>query len=146
MMAFCILCYSGSTNIICFSHTNWPITTLDFHIGSSWHDTAVAWPVEIRGCLCHMKLTINLLPFFFIWKILPSGKCISNLYEDAGCWLFWKCWNEKIIMLRIQTILQYFYKMLIWLISYWFSSKPNINITFSFATNHSPHQQFVNFL
>ena len=27
--------------------------------------------------------------------------------------------------------------------SYWFLSKPIINITFSFTNNYSPHQQFV---
>ena len=29
--------------------------------------------------------------------------------------------------------------------SYWFSSRPTINITFSFTNNHSPYQQFVKF-
>ena len=48
-------------------------------------------------------------------------------------------------MLQLQTILQYFYKMLMWSTSYWFSSKSTINITFSFTNNHSPHQQFVKF-
>ena len=28
---------------------------------------------------------------------------------------------------------------------YQFSSKPTINITFSFTNNHAPHQQFVKF-
>ena len=43
------------------------------------------------------------------------------------------------IMLQPQTILQYFYKMLMWSTPYWFSSKPTINITFSFINNHSSH-------
>ena len=43
------------------------------------------------------------------------------------------------VMLQPQIILQYFYKMLMWPISYWFSSKPTINITFSFTNNHSSH-------
>ena len=33
--------------------------------------------------------------------------------------------------------------MLIWLTSYWFSSKLIFNITFSFTNNHSPHHLFV---
>ena len=44
------------------------------------------------------------------------------------------------VMLQPQTILQYFYKMLMWPTSYRFSSKSTINITFSFTNNHSPHQ------
>ena len=43
-----------------------------------------------------------------------------------------------------QTILQYFYKMLICSISYWFLSRTTINITFLFTNNHSPHQHFAN--
>ena len=37
-------------------------------------------------------------------------------------------------MLQTQTVLQHFYKMLMWPTSYWFSSKSTINITFSFTT------------
>ena len=46
-------------------------------------------------------------------------------------------------MLHQYTILQHFYKMLMWLTSYWFSFRPINNITFSFTDNHLPHQQFV---
>ena len=44
------------------------------------------------------------------------------------------------------TITNYFttfYKMLMWPTSYWFSSMPIINITFSFTNNYLPHQQLV---
>ena len=37
------------------------------------------------------------------------------------------------VMLQLQTILQCFYKMLMWQISYWFLSRPTINITFFFT-------------
>ena len=40
----------------------------------------------------------------------------------------------------------YFYKLLMWPTSYWFSSRSIINITFSFTNNHLPHQQFVKIL
>jgi len=33
-------------------------------------------------------------------------------------------------MLKAQTVLQHFYKMLIWSTFHWFSSRPTINITF----------------
>ena len=46
------------------------------------------------------------------------------------------------VMLHSQIILQHFYKMLMWLISYWFSFRPIINNTFSFTNNYSPYQQF----
>ena len=46
-------------------------------------------------------------------------------------------------MLQTQIILQHFYKILMWLTSYWFSSSPTINITFSFTNNHLSYQQFV---
>ena len=48
-------------------------------------------------------------------------------------------------MLQPQTILQYFYKLLMWPAYYWFSFKSIINIIFSFTNNHSPHKQFVKF-
>ena len=47
-------------------------------------------------------------------------------------------------MLQPQTILQHFYKMLICPVSYWFSSRTTINITFLFTNTHSPHQHFIN--
>ena len=40
-------------------------------------------------------------------------------------------------MLQLQTILQHFYKLLMWLTSNWFSFRPTINITFLFTNNHS---------
>ena len=43
------------------------------------------------------------------------------------------------IMLWSQIILQHFYNMLMWATSYWFSSKPTINITFSFTNNYLSH-------
>ena len=46
-------------------------------------------------------------------------------------------------MLQLQIISQHFYKPLIWPTSYYFSSKPTINITFLFINNHSSHQQFI---
>ena len=47
------------------------------------------------------------------------------------------------IMLQLQTILQHFYKLLMWLTFYWFSFRVTINIIFSLTNNHSPHQHFV---
>ena len=50
------------------------------------------------------------------------------------------------VMLYSKTILQNFYKLLMWITSYWFSSKPTINTintTYLFTNNHSSHQQFV---
>ena len=47
------------------------------------------------------------------------------------------------VILYPQTILQHFYKVLMWPTVYWFSSKSTININFSFTNNYSPHQQFV---
>ena len=40
----------------------------------------------------------------------------------------------------VTNYFKYFYKMLMWSTSYWFSSKSIINIIFSFTNNHSPHQ------
>ena len=37
------------------------------------------------------------------------------------------------VMLHSRTILQHFYKLLMWPTSYWFSSRPTINNTFSFT-------------
>ena len=53
--------------------------------------------------------------------------------------------NTKLrrVMLQTQTILQYFYKILIWLTSYWFSLGPQLISFFSFTNNHSSNQQFV---
>ena len=48
-------------------------------------------------------------------------------------------------MLLSQTILQYFYKLLMWPTFYLFLSRLTINITFLFINNHSPHQQFVKY-
>ena len=70
---------------------------------------------------------------FISFKVVTIGKSDSFL-EYAYC---------QRLMLQKQTILQYFYKMWMWSTFYWFSSKPNINITFSFTNDHSPHQQFV---
>ena len=39
------------------------------------------------------------------------------------------------VILQSQTILQHFYKLLMWPTFYWFSSRPTINITFSFTNN-----------
>ena len=47
------------------------------------------------------------------------------------------------VILQTQTILQYFYKILMWLTFYWFSFRSTINITFSFINNHSLYLQFV---
>ena len=47
------------------------------------------------------------------------------------------------VIVQAQTILQHFYKMLMWPTSYWFLSWLTINIIFSFINNHSPYQQFV---
>ena len=50
------------------------------------------------------------------------------------------------VMLYSKTILQNFYKLLMWITSYWFSSKHTtntINTTYLFTNNHSSHQQFV---
>ena len=41
------------------------------------------------------------------------------------------------VMLQTQTILQYFYKLLMCPTSYWFSYRPTIKITFSFIYNHA---------
>ena len=50
------------------------------------------------------------------------------------------------VMLYSKTILQNFYKLLMWITFYWFSSKHTtntINTTYLFTNNHSSHQQFV---
>ena len=54
-----------------------------------------------------------------------------------------KNWIVAKVMLCPQTILSYFYKLLLWPISYWFSSRLTNNITFLFINNHSSHQQFM---
>ena len=46
-------------------------------------------------------------------------------------------------MLHPQTILQQFFKMLMWPTSYWYSSKYIINIIFLFTNNYLSYQQFV---
>ena len=48
-------------------------------------------------------------------------------------------------MLQVQTILQYFYKLLLWLISYWFSFGPTTSIIILFINNYLLHQQFRKF-
>ena len=48
------------------------------------------------------------------------------------------------VMIRLQIILPYFYKLLLWPISYWFLLGPTNNITFLFTNNHSSLQQFMN--
>ena len=52
-------------------------------------------------------------------------------------------WTVARVMLRPQTILPYFYKLLLWPIFYWFLSWPTNNIIFLFTNNHSLHQQFI---
>ena len=47
------------------------------------------------------------------------------------------------VILQLQTILQHFYKLLLYPTSYWFSSRPTDNITFLFIYNHLPHHQFI---
>ena len=47
--------------------------------------------------------------------------------------------KQKQKQIGLYSILQYFYKMLMWLTSYWFSFMLIINITFSFTNNHLPH-------
>ena len=46
-------------------------------------------------------------------------------------------------MLQLQTILQYFYKLLMYSTYYWFLFRPTINITFLFTKKYSLHHQFV---
>ena len=53
-----------------------------------------------------------------------------------------KNWTVARVMLCPQTILPYFYKLLLWLISY-FSSRSTNNIIFLFTNNYSSHQQFM---
>ena len=53
--------------------------------------------------------------------------------------------KKKKVMQQPQIILQHFYKMLMWPNSYWFLSRPTVNITFSFTNNHFPPQQSVKF-
>ena len=65
------------------------------------------------------------------------------LYLESHLTLIFNCSNLKWVMLLSKSILQHFYKMLMWSTFYWFSSRPTINITFSFTNNHSSHQQFV---
>ena len=52
-------------------------------------------------------------------------------------------WTVARVILRPKTILPYFYKLLLWPISYLFSSRPTNNITFLFTNNHSSYQQFM---
>ena len=76
----------------------------------------------------------------------PFGTC-----SGVGLWIydvlfvFCKFLIKKMSNVTNTNYLQHFYKMLMWPTSYWFSSRPIINITFSFTNNHSPYQQFVNF-
>ena len=51
-------------------------------------------------------------------------------------------WTVTKVMIWSQTILPYFYKLLLWLISY-FSSRSTNNIIFLFTNNYSSHQQFM---
>ena len=74
----------------------------------------------------------------YIWCIW----CNLNLFH---IYIYIYFFILKRVMLQPQTILQYFYKLLIWPIFYWFSFRHTINITFWFTNNYSPHQQFVNF-
>ena len=48
-------------------------------------------------------------------------------------------------MLQQQTILQYFYKRLLWPTLIGFHLGPPLTSFFLFTNNHSPHQHFVNF-
>ena len=48
-------------------------------------------------------------------------------------------------MLQAKTILQYFYKLLLWPTSYWFPFWSTPNITLTFTNNYLSHQQFVKF-
>ena len=48
-------------------------------------------------------------------------------------------------MLQLQTILQHFYKFLIWPTFYWFSFRSTISIIFLFINDYISHQQFVKF-
>ena len=54
-----------------------------------------------------------------------------------------KNWTVARVILRPKTILPYFYELLLWPISYLFSSRPTNNITFLFTNNHSSYQQFM---
>ena len=75
----------------------------------------------------------------------------THIYLDQVIVEFLSCIKIKIktyylkVMLQSQIILQYFYKLLMYPTSNWFSSRPTINITFSFTSNHSPYQQFIKF-
>ena len=80
--------------------------------------------------------------------ILPKGKkklnCGNWIAEIGGLKKRKKeNWTVVRVMLRPQAILPYFYKLLLWPISYWFSLGLTNNITFLFTNNHSPHQQFM---
>ena len=77
-------------------------------------------------------------PFFFL-----SFLYLIRKIKDNRNILRLQMVNKR-VMLQSQTILQHFYKMLMWPTSYWFSFRPTINITFSFSNNYLAHQQFVN--
>ena len=74
----------------------------------------------MSSCSMHISITMINLEFQMV------GLVIITIFFNR-------------VMVQSQIILQYFYKMLMWPTSYWFSSKPTINITFSFTNTHSPH-------
>ena len=108
--------------------------------GPKWTWFFVFWDLD----RCEIKLGTKM-------KINPKykdQKCIFAFFSSSIFLLClhiisWNSFNCR-VMLQPQTILQYFYKQLMWSAFYWFSSRPTINIVFSFTNNYSPHQQFVN--
>ena len=113
------------------------------HYGRCWMETYFSWGLDY---------------FYTIWLwykffSMPLGCVVLCLLRRNSWWeLIISEIHKKMVfiywvILQSQTILQHFYKMLMWSTSYWFSSKPIINFIFSFTNNHSLHQQFVkNFL
>ena len=87
-----------------------------------------------------IQILFNFLSLNFSFVILFVLKEISKEKQSLESMLKFFTFRE---MLQSQIILQYFYKLLIQPTFSQFSSKPTINITFSFTNNHSLHQQFV---
>ena len=101
------------------------------------------------------KSSISFFFSFFFFQELCGAVLIKYFFENVAQDNFGNfiiqstlavskvSWSTYWVMLQTQTVLQHFYKMLMWPTSYWFSSKSIINITFSFTNNHSPHQQLI---
>ena len=81
-------------------------------------------------------ISAMILPKFFFFWIAEIGGLKKRKKKKEN-------WTVTRVILRPKTILPYFYKLLLWPISYLFSSRPTNNIIFLFTNNHSSYQQFM---